>query len=129
MIRIEEQEVLLLDARDIYEGTPNFNINNGESEMKSMAAMGYVAATMGNHDFETVIENFATKLQHDRFQLMMSNYDFTNTPMELKYKSYTIFKKGRLNKSVTAVGVELNGLVSDNFYCNTEYLDPVQKAN
>src|SRR6478736_2152810 len=58
-IRSEEEHVLLLDAGDIFQGTPFFNIYKGEPEMKAMAAMDYDAVTMGNHDFDGGLENFA----------------------------------------------------------------------
>lgn len=128
-IRSEEEQVLLLDAGDIFQGTPFFNLYKGEPEMKAMAAMGYDAATMGNHDFDAGLENFATQLQHGKFPLLMSNYDFTNTPMEFKYQPCKIFRKGKLKIGVTAVGIELSGLVPDSLFGNTKYLDPIQKAN
>lgn len=128
-IRNEEQQVLLLDAGDIFQGTPYFNLYKGEPEMKAMAAMGYDAATMGNHDFDAGLENFATQLQHGKFPLIICNYDFTNTAMEFKYQPYRIFKKGKLKIGVTAVGIEMNGLVPDALFGNTKYLNPVQKAN
>jgi len=128
-IRREAKHVLLLDAGDIFQGTPYFNIYKGEPEMKAMAAMGYDAATMGNHDFDAGLENFATQLQHGNFPLIICNYDFTNTPMEYKYQPYKIFKKGKLKIGVTAVGIEMTGLVPDSLFGNTKYLDPIQKAN
>jgi 5'-nucleotidase len=128
-IRAEQEQVLLLDAGDIFQGTPFFNLYKGEPEMKAMAAMGYDAATMGNHDFDAGLENFAIQLQHAGFPILMCNYDFTNTPMEFKYQPYKIFKKGKLKIGITAVGIELTGLVSDSLFGNTQYLDPIQKAN
>jgi 5'-nucleotidase len=128
-IRSEEQQVLLLDAGDIFQGTPFFNLYKGEPEMKAMAAMGYDAATIGNHDFDAGLENLATQLQHGKFPLIICNYDFTNTPMEFKYQPYKIFKKGKLKIGVTAVGIEMSGLVPDTLFGNTKYLDPIQKAN
>ena len=128
-IRAEEEHVLLLDAGDIFQGTPFFNLYKGEPEMKAMAAMGYDAATMGNHDFDAGLENFATQLTHGKFSLLMCNYDFTNTPMEFKYQPYKIFKKGKLKIGVTAVGIEMTGLVPDSLFGNTKYLNPIQKAN
>jgi 5'-nucleotidase len=128
-IRKEEEQVLLLDAGDIFQGTPYFNLYKGEPEMKAMAAMGYDAATMGNHDFDAGLENFATQLQHGRFPLLACNYDFTGTPMEMKSEPYRVFKKGRLKIGITGVGIELKGLVPDSLYGNTVYLDPVQKMN
>lgn len=128
-IRSEEEQVLLLDAGDIFQGTPYFNLYKGEPEIKAMTAMSYDAATMGNHDFDAGLENFATQLQYANFPLIICNYDFTGTPMEFKYQPYKIFKKGKLKIGVTAVGIEMSGLVPDSLYGNTKYLDPVQKAN
>lgn len=128
-IRSEEEQVLLLDAGDIFQGTPYFNLYKGEPEIKAMTAMSYDAATMGNHDFDAGLENFATQLQHANFPLIICNYDFNNTPIEFKYQPYKIFKKGKLKIGVTAVGIEMKGLVPENLYGNTKYLDPIQKAN
>jgi 5'-nucleotidase len=128
-IRNEVEHVLLLDAGDIFQGTPYFNLYKGEPEMKAMASMKYDAATIGNHDFDAGLENFATQLQHGNFPLIICNYDFTNTPMELKYQPYKIFKKGKLKIGITGVGIEMSGLVPDSLFGNTKYLDPIQKAN
>ena len=128
-IRNEGGEILLLDAGDIFQGTPFFNLYKGEPEIKAMAAMGYDAATMGNHDFDAGLENFATQLNHAGFPILMCNYDFANTPMEFKYQPYKVFKKGKLKIGVTAVGIEMTGLVPDSLFGNTIYLDPIQKAN
>ncbi|MBL0145079.1 MAG: metallophosphatase [Chitinophagaceae bacterium] len=128
-IRSQEKNVLLLDAGDIFQGTPYFNLYKGEPEMKAMAAMGYDAATMGNHDFDAGLENFATQLNHGKFPVLLCNYDMTGTPMEGKYEPYKIFKKGKLKIGITGVGIELNGLVPESLYGNSKYLDPVQNAN
>jgi 5'-nucleotidase len=128
-IRAQEQQVLLLDAGDIFQGTPYFNLYKGEPEIKAMSQMQYDACTMGNHDFDAGLENFANQLQHASFPVLLCNYDFTNTPMELKYKPYKLFKKGKLTIGVTGVGIEMKGLVPDNLTGNTKYLDPVTKLN
>jgi 5'-nucleotidase len=128
-IRATEQQILLLDAGDIFQGTPFFNLYKGEPEMKAMAAMGYEAVTMGNHDFDAGLENFATQLQHANFPVLINNYDFTNTPMEHKYQPYKIFKKGKLKIGVTGVGIEMKGLVPDALSGNTKYLNPIENLN
>jgi 5'-nucleotidase len=128
-IRSKEEHVLLLDAGDIFQGTPFFNLYKGEPEIKAMSKMGYDACTMGNHDFDGGLDNFATQLNHSNFPVLLCNYDFTNTPMENKYAPYKVFKKGKLKIGVTGVGIELKGLVPDNLYGNTVYLNPVQKLN
>jgi 5'-nucleotidase len=129
-IRSEEEHVLLLDAGDIFQGTPYFNLYKGEPEMKAMTGMNYDATTIGNHDFDAGLENLANQLtNHARFPMIVSNYDFTNTPMEHLYVPYKIFKKGKLKIGVTGIGIEMKGLVPDNLAGNTKYLDPVATTN
>lgn len=129
-IRQEEKNVLLFDAGDIFQGTPYFNFFKGEPEIRAMSAMGYDAATMGNHDFDAGLENFAVQLErHANFPLVISNYEFSGTPMQRLYKPYEIFRKGRLKIGVLGVGIELDGLVPSALSGGTKYLDPVGRAN
>ncbi len=128
-IRRQHQQVLLLDAGDIFQGTPYFNMYKGEPEIKAMTAMGYDACTMGNHDFDAGLENFANQLQHARFPVIICNYNFSGTPMEHLHAPYKTFRKGKLKIGVLGVGIELKGLVPDNLYGNTVYQDPVVRAN
>ena len=55
-IRDEGNQVLLLDAGDIFQGTPYFNTYGGELELKLMSEMGYDASTIGNHDFDNGLD-------------------------------------------------------------------------
>jgi 5'-nucleotidase len=129
-IRKGEEHVLLLDAGDIFQGTPYFNFYKGEPEIKAMTAMKYDAATIGNHDFDAGLQNLADQLtRHAKFPMLICNYDFAGTPMEYKYEPYRVFKKGKLKIGILGVGIEMKGLVPDNLAAGTVYLDPVQKAN
>jgi 5'-nucleotidase len=128
-IRASEENVLLLDAGDIFQGTPYFNLYKGEPEMKAMSMMGYEAGTIGNHDFDAGIENLAEKISsHASFPFIICNYDFTGTPMEHHYYPYKVIKKGPLTIGITGVGIELVGLVGQGLFGTTKYLDPVQEA-
>lgn len=128
-IRKEADNTLLLDAGDIFQGTPYFNLYKGEPEMKAMSMMAYDAATMGNHDFDAGMENYATQLQHAKFPIILCNYDFANTPMEGKTIPYKIYQKQNLKIGILGVGIELKGLVADSLYGNTVYHNPIEYAN
>jgi 5'-nucleotidase len=129
-IRAAEEHVLLLDAGDIFQGTPYFNIFKGEPELRAMQMMGYDAAVMGNHDFDAGIENFADQLsRHARFPIVMCNYDFQSTPMENRHVPHMVVRKGPLRIGITGVGIELQGLVPENLYGKTLYRDPVKAAS
>jgi len=129
-IRAEGNEVLLLDSGDIFQGTPYFNMFDGEPEIKAMQLMGYDACTMGNHDFDAGLENFRAQVKKNAtFPVVICNYDFRETVMENSYVPYKIIRKGKLDIGVTGVGIELAGLVPDSLYGKTKYLDPVAEVN
>ena len=56
-IRSEEENVLLFDAGDIFQGTPFFNVYKGEPEIKAMSKLGYDAATIGNAAAIEILSN------------------------------------------------------------------------
>jgi 5'-nucleotidase len=128
-IRAEQKNVLLLDAGDIFQGTPYFNLFGGELEMKLMSDMGYDAATMGNHDFDNGIAGFVKQLPHANFPFLVSNYDFANTELKGRTIPYKIFKKEGIKIGIFGLGLELAGLVSKKNYGDIIYQDPVTKAN
>ena len=128
-IRKEATDNLLFDCGDIFQGTPYFNFFGGELEMKLMTEMGYDAGTIGNHDFDAGIDGLHKQLPHANFPLIISNYDFSDTIMNGRTKAYQIYEKGDIKIGVLGVGIELEGLVPEELYLKTRYLDPVEKAN
>lgn len=128
-IRASEPNVLLLDAGDIFQGTPYFNFFGGELEFKLMSKMGYDAATIGNHDFDAGIDGLQQQLKHASFPMINCNYDFSDTIMNGNVKPYLIVKKGGIKIGILGVGIELNGLVPAKHFKATHYLDPIEKAN
>ena len=127
-IRMEEENVLLLDAGDIFQGTPYFNYYGGELEFKLMSMMHYDAATMGNHDFDNGIDGFYAQLPHAKFEFVSANYDFKNTILNEHVKPFKIFNKGGIRIGVFGLGIELEGLVDKKAYKETAYLDPIEIA-
>lgn len=128
-IRAEVVHTLLLDAGDIFQGTPYFNYYNGELEFKLMSAMRYDLATIGNHDFDAGIDNLAHQLQQASFGLVNCNYDFSNTPLQGRVAPYRVFEKGPIRIGVLGVGIALEGLVAADLYGETQYSDPIANAN
>jgi 5'-nucleotidase len=128
-IREKEDHVLLLDAGDIFQGTPYFNFYGGELEFKLMSKMKYDAVTLGNHDFDNGLEGFAKQLPHANFPFLIANYDFNDTILKDKFKPYKIFNKGGIKIGVFGIGIELNELVPKKLYGNTIYKDPIETSN
>lgn len=128
-IRQEEKNVLLLDAGDVFQGTPYFNMFGGELEYKLMSKMGYEAGTIGNHEYDNGLEGIKKALPNANFDILSSNYDFSNTILDGLIKPYKIIYKDGIKIGIFAVGVELHGLVDPRMYKETKYLDPVEIAN
>ncbi len=127
-IRKENPHTLLLDAGDIFQGTPYFNFYGGEIEFKLMSMMQYDAATIGNHDFDNGIDGLFKQLPHAKFDFLSANYDFKNTVMDTHVKPYKVFVKNGIRIGVFGLGIELNGLVDKRMYKETQYRDPVAVA-
>lgn len=127
-IRKENPNTLLLDAGDIFQGTPYFNFYGGELEFKLMSMLKYDAATIGNHDFDNGIDGLFAQLPHAKFDFLSANYNFKNTVLDTHAKPYKVFIKDEIKIGVFGLGVELTGLVDPRMFKETEYLDPVEIA-
>lgn len=125
-IRKHNPDTLLFDAGDIFQGTPYFNFYGGEIEFKLMSMLKYDAVTIGNHDFDNGIGGLNSQLPNASFDLISSNYDFTNTILETKTKEYKTYNKSGIKIGVFGLGIELEGLVSKDLYKETKYLSPVE---
>lgn len=128
-IRSEVEHLLLLDAGDILQGTPYFNMFGGELEFKLMSAMGYDAATIGNHEFDAGIDGLVKQWPHINFPFVSSNYDFSDTDLAGKVRKYLVLEKGPIKVGILGLGIELRGLVPKTLFGNTRYLDPLAVAN
>ncbi len=128
-IRSSNKHVLLLDAGDLLQGTPYFNLFKGEVEFQAMNAMKYDVATIGNHDFDAGVEQLATNTKNANFQFVNVNYDFRNTPMNGLVIPYVIKQVEHIKIGIFGVGIALEGLVPKAWYGETRYLDPIYHAS
>ena len=127
-IRKKNPNTILLDAGDIFQGTPYFNYYGGELEFKLMAKLGYDIATIGNHDFDNGIDGLFGQLPNANFEFVSANYDFKNTVLDGYVKPYKVIIKDEVKVGVFGLGVELQGLVNQNLYKETKYLNPIEVA-
>src|SRR5256884_9701714 len=69
-VRKENPNTLLIDAGDVFQGTPYFNFYKGEVEYKAMSMIGYDAGTIGNHEFDNGVESLARAMQFANFDIV-----------------------------------------------------------
>ena len=126
LIKKDNPHTLVLDAGDVFQGTPYFNFFGGELELKLMSKMGYNASTLGNHEFDNGMEKLSKVLKHANFSFLNSNYTLKNTPLENKIKSHEIFNINGIKIGVFGLGIELEGLVEKKLYKGVKYLNPIE---
>ncbi|WP_445382396.1 bifunctional metallophosphatase/5'-nucleotidase [Robiginitalea sp. IMCC43444] len=127
-VRTENPNTLLLDAGDIFQGTPYFNFYGGELEFRLMNRMGYHAATLGNHDFDAGLQGLLAQIPKAKFAFLSANYDFKNTILDGYIKPATTFSVADIKIGVFGLGIAFEGLVTPDLYGETVYLDPFEMA-
>ena len=120
--------LLLFDCGDISQGTPYYNLFQGEVEVKMMNLMGYDAMTIGNHEFDFGLENMARLFRMANFPVVCSNYDVTGTVLEGLVKPYTTFNRNGLKIGVFGLAPKMEGLVQADKCEGVVYNDPIEAA-
>ncbi len=123
-IRESYPNVLLLDAGDIFQGSPYFNFFKGELEIKLMNEMGYEASTFGNHEFDNGMVELAKQVSKANFPFLNCNYNLAETPLQNLHQPYKIVKKGDAKIGITGIGIKLDGLADPSNIKNLQYNDP-----
>ncbi len=126
--RKNDPNLVLLDAGDVFQGTPYFNMYGGKPELKLMSKMDYDAVAFGNHEFDNGLDGFKEVFPYAGFPFLAANYDFSQTILAGKVKDYMVLARGERNIGVYGLGIDPAGLVSRNLYGDTKYLDPIEKA-
>jgi 2',3'-cyclic-nucleotide 2'-phosphodiesterase (5'-nucleotidase family) len=89
-----KDNLLLLDAGDVFTGTLYSTLFQGEAEAWFMNHDGYDAMTIGNHDFDRGPQGLADFIKRLNFPVVSSNMDFKNiSPLKTLIKPYLIVQK------------------------------------
>ena len=126
--RGKHPEMLLLDCGDISQGTPYYNLFQGELEVKMMNLMGYDAMAIGNHEFDFGLDNMARLFRLARFPIVCSNYEMTGTVLEGLVKPYITLEREGLKIGIFSLAPKLEGLVQADKREGVTYKDPIAVA-
>jgi len=128
-VRAENPNTLLLDAGDFSQGTPYYNFFKGYMEVRLMNAMGYDAATLGNHEFDNGCAALAARLKTANFPVVCANYRFANKKLDRVVKQYVIIERGGHKIGIFGLGVNLDGYVAPQIANEVTYVNPFQAAS
>jgi 5'-nucleotidase len=127
-IRKENPNTLLVDAGDVFQGTPYFNFYKGEVEYKSMSLIGYDVVTLGNHDFDNGVNALAAAMKFANFEFVSTNYDVRGTPLEARVKPYAVRTLAGVRVGLFGLGISPDNLITPQNFQGVKYMDPVQMA-
>ena len=127
-VRKENPNTLLIDAGDVFQGTPYFNFYKGEVEYKAMSLIGYDVVTLGNHDFDNGVAGLVAAMKFANFDFVSANYDVRGTPLEARVKRYVVRTVAGVRIGLFGLGVSPDNLITPQNFQGVKYLDPVQAA-
>ena len=124
-VRRQNRNTLLIDAGDVFQGTPYFNFYKGEVEYKAMSAIGYDVGTLGNHEFDNGVDSLAAALKFANFDLVSANYDVHGTALESRIKRYVVRDIGGVRIGLFGLGISPVALITPANFKGITYHDPV----
>ena len=127
-VRKESPNTLMIDAGDVFQGTPYFNFYKGEVEYKSMSLIGYDVGTLGNHDFDNGVNALVAAMKFANFDFVSSNYDLGGTPLETRVKRYVVRTLGGVRVGLFGLGISPDNLITPENFKGITYMDPVKSA-
>lgn len=128
-IRAESRNVILLDAGDVFQGTPWFEVYGGKVSFQLMSEMGYDAMAIGNHEFDLGLEGFAEAARFANFPFLAANYYTRNTPMSPYVERQIIKEMDGLKMGIFGLGIQLENIVDASLHGDVRYRDPVIISN
>lgn len=127
-VRQREQHLLLLDAGDIFHGTPWFDVYGGSVDLKLMTQMGYDAAAIGEFEFERGPEGFAEAAQKAGFPFLAANYDVRNTPMNPFVERMMVREFSGFRVGIFGLGIGFRGVIDSVKTGDVRSYDPIRNA-
>ena len=89
-IRAAEDNVILIDAGDVVQGSLYFKFFRGEVEYPLMDMMNYDIRILGNHEFDNGIEDITKYYRQTKGTPISANYDFSGTELDGIFSPYAI---------------------------------------
>lgn len=126
-LRQELGAVLLLDAGDVFQGTPYYNLYKGKLDYRLMSQVGYDAGTLGNHDFDSGVEALLAAMEEAKFPFVNCNFDCKGAPaLGKRLQPYLVREFPGLKVGITGVGVDFRNLVAPRNHAGVTWKDPYE---
>lgn len=128
-IRNAEDNVILIDAGDVVQGSLYFKFFRGEVEYPLMDMMNYDIRILGNHEFDNGITDIAKYYSHTTGTPLSANYDFSGTELDGIFSPYTVREvKGR-KIGFFGINVDPESLIDTKNIGNMKFREVIPAAN
>jgi 5'-nucleotidase len=126
-LRKQLGNTLLLDAGDVFQGTPYFNRYKGVLDYKLMSMVGYDAATLGNHDFDNGVDGLLTAMAEATFPFVNCNFDMKGAPrLAQRVQPWIVKQLQGVRVGITGVCVDFKGLVAPKNHEGVVWQNPLE---
>ncbi len=112
-IRDENENVLLLDAGDFFQGTPEGNLSLGEIPLLAMNYLDYDALTLGNHEFDFGVEPVVSLSRRAAFPFLSANLSIIDPDLPPFFQDYVILEQ-------SGVRILIVGVINPDLYASVE---------
>ncbi len=96
-------ETLLLDAGDMFQGTPASNLAFGRPVVEYYNRMGYAAAALGNHEFDWGTDSLRARMRQAKYGIFGANVRYTDGRDVKWIRNDTIVRRGAARIGIIGV--------------------------
>jgi 2',3'-cyclic-nucleotide 2'-phosphodiesterase (5'-nucleotidase family) len=96
-------QTLLLDAGDLFQGTPASNLSFGRPVVEYYNRMGYAASALGNHEFDWGVDTLRARMRQAQFGIFGANVRYSDGRDVPWIRNDTIVTRG--NTRIGIIGV------------------------
>jgi 5'-nucleotidase len=127
-LKNENENVVLLDAGDIYSGQVH-DKDKYEKTLQLMMAAGYDATLPGNRDYDSGTDFLQECMHKSNLPLVNTNYSFAESWLRALHQPYKIVKRGSLKIGIVGAGIDMKGLTTPQVNGQVKYNNPLKQIN
>lgn len=128
-VRKAEKNVMLVDAGDMVQGTLYFKYFKGDVEYSLANMMKYDIQILGNHEFDSGLDEIVRNFKRVKAHKLSANYDFSGTDAKGLFDPYVIKKIGKRRVGFIGLNIDPMSLIAQKNYAGMKYRDAVETAN
>jgi len=128
LLKERNPNTLVLDAGDVFQGTPYFNFYEGKLEYETMSMMGYDYGTLGNHDFDLGTDKLLKAMESLNFKMISSNYKSDIPEFKKSVLENEVIEREGIKIGLFGLGISFKGLVSEESHKGVKELNRYKTA-